>query len=510
MLDKTTGQEMFHLNRVIKPAMIAMRGAWISGGIEWNSGPHGHTVTCLSPVNVAVHQNPDGSATLEISNTEQIFRTRWIVRVTLSPGKAFLEESISLYNPTDGMHPYYFWNCTAFPNKTGTRFIFPMSLGTDHNAREFFRWPIHDGKDLSWLKNYETYASVFAVQCTHDFFGAYDVDADRGLVQWADHRELSGKKAWTWGEWEFGRVAEEDLTDEDGPYIEVQSGPLPTQSDYGRLRPRQTVAWREWWYPVHGLGDGFELATRHLAVNVMRRRKGVELRAIATGIYNGATCIISQENREIARYSVDLSPQKPVRLAVPVAASQSFSVEFRARDGSLLATYRSPLEIPKVEPPDPSRFQEKPDSEKSAEDFYTAGEKADLATDRPRARELYQKALEKDPKHVRSLCALGVLDFEAGQYESALAWLTRALKKSPEDPWSLFYAAISQYQLQNWQEAWDLATQAEKHQETAAISADLLGRIAMRRGDFEAAEAAFRRALQTNPADPVAENHLIL
>ena len=510
VLDKTTGQEMFHLNRVIKPAMIAMRGAWISGGIEWNSGPHGHTVTCLSPVNVAVRQNPDGSATLEISNTEQIFRTRWIVRLTLRPGKAFLEERISLYNPTDGMHPYYFWNCTAFPNKTGTRFIFPMSLGTDHNAREFFRWPIHEGKDLSWLKNYETYASVFAVQCTHDFFGAYDVDADRGLVQWADHRELSGKKAWTWGEWEFGRVAEEDLTDEDGPYIEVQSGPLPTQSDYGRLRPRQTVAWNEWWYPVHGLGDGFEFATRHLAVNVMRRRKGVELRAIATGIYNGATCIISQENREIARYSVDLSPQKPVRLAVPVAASQSFSVEFRARDGSLLATYRSPLEIPNVEPPDPSRFREKPDAEKSADDFYTAGEKADLATDRRRARELYLKALEKDPTHVRSLCALGVLDFEAGQYESALAWLARALKESTDDPWSLFYAAACQYQLQHWQEAGGFATQAEKHQETAAISADLLGRIAMRRGDFEAAEAAFRRALQTNPADPVAENHLIL
>ena len=351
---------------------------------------------------------------------------------------------------------------------------------------------------------------MFAVQCTHDFFGAYDVDADRGLVQWADHRELSGKKAWTWGEWEFGRVAEQDLTDEDGPYIEVQSGPLPTQSDYGRLRPRQTVAWREWWYPVHGLGDGFEFATRHVAINVMRGRKGVEVRAIATGVYNGATCIISQQNREIARYSVDLSPQKPVRLAVPVAASQSFCVEFRAKDGSLLAAYKSPLEIPKVEPPDPSQFREKPDAEKLADDFYKAGEKADLATDRRRARELYQKALEKDPKHVRSLCGLAVLDFEAGQYESALTWLTHALKESPDDPWSLFYAAASQYQLQNWQEAWNLAARAEKHPETAAESADLLGRIAMRRGDFGTAEAAFRRALQAKPDDPVSEGHLIL
>ena len=245
VLDKTQNVEMFHRNQVIKPGMIAMRGAWISGGVEWNTGPHGHTVTVLSPVNAMLGRAPDGSAYLEISNHEQIFRTRWNVRVTLHPGRACLDQEIRLFNPTDELHPYYFWNCTAFPNTQGTRFIYPMSLGTDHNAREFFQWPIHEGRDLTWLKNYETYASVFAVDCRYDFFGAYDVDSDRGIVQVANHHELQGKKAWTWGEWDFGQVAQQNLTDEDGPYIEVQSGPLPTQSDYGMLRPRQQVAWRE-------------------------------------------------------------------------------------------------------------------------------------------------------------------------------------------------------------------------------------------------------------------------
>ena len=51
VLDKTEGTEMFYRNSVIKPGMIAMRGAWISGGVEWNAGPHGHTVTAISPVN---------------------------------------------------------------------------------------------------------------------------------------------------------------------------------------------------------------------------------------------------------------------------------------------------------------------------------------------------------------------------------------------------------------------------------------------------------------------------
>ena len=40
---------MFHYNGIVKPGMIAMRGAWIGGGVEWNAGPQGHTVTILSP-----------------------------------------------------------------------------------------------------------------------------------------------------------------------------------------------------------------------------------------------------------------------------------------------------------------------------------------------------------------------------------------------------------------------------------------------------------------------------
>jgi len=160
VFDKSKGEEMFHLNRVIKPSMIAMRGAFISGGVEWNAGPQVHTVTILSPVNALVGHNPDGSAYLQVSNLEKTLRTRWSVRLTLHPGRAYLDEQISIFNPTDAINPYYFWNCTAFPCHAGTRYIYPMTLGTDHGGEVFFNWPIHEGKDLSWLKNYETWASI--------------------------------------------------------------------------------------------------------------------------------------------------------------------------------------------------------------------------------------------------------------------------------------------------------------------------------------------------------------
>ncbi|MBN2313734.1 MAG: DUF5107 domain-containing protein, partial [Sedimentisphaerales bacterium] len=101
VFDKTEGKETFHLNNVIKPGMIAMRGAFISGGVEWNAGPQVHTVTILSPVDAILGQSPDGSSYIQVNNLEKSLRTQWTVRVTLHPGKAYLDERIRICNPID-------------------------------------------------------------------------------------------------------------------------------------------------------------------------------------------------------------------------------------------------------------------------------------------------------------------------------------------------------------------------------------------------------------------------
>lgn len=510
VLDKTQNKEMFHTNRVIKPGMIAMRGAWISGGVEWNSGPHGHTVTILSPVNVLSGKNADGSAWLEISNTEQIFRTRWTVRVTLHPGRKYLDEQIRLENPTDGMHPYYFWNCTAFPNRPGTRFIYPMSLGTDHNAREFFRWPVHEGRDLTWLKNYEIYTSVFAVDCRHDFFGAYDVDADRGVVQVANHLELGGKKAWTWGQWDFGQVAQKNLTDHDGPYIEVQSGPLPTQSDYGMLGPREFVAWQEWWYPVHGLGDGFEYATRDLAVQ--RRVEGgrLELRMLATGVFPQSTVTFARDGRLLGRHTVDLGPEKPAVITLTDRPDLPVQVTVSSRQGQVLAAFITPLPIPRVEPPDPATFKERPEEQLSVEELYLKGRKADRATDRRSARQWYEKALARDPGHVASLRALAVLDFEAGLYSQAASRLQKALQRDSDDGLCWFYLGMCRFREGDFAEARRCGYRAVRCPGTVSLGYDLVGRAEMRLGQPAAAVIAFQKAVRANGEDRRAAEHLMV
>jgi tetratricopeptide (TPR) repeat protein len=518
VFDKTEAKEVFHLNRVIKPGMIAMRGAFISGGVEWNAGPQVHTVTIVSPVNALIGRNADGSAYLEISNLEKSLRTRWTVRVTLHPGKAYLDERIAIFNPIDAISPYYFWNCTAFPNRPGTRFIYPMTLGTDHHGVKFFSWPIHQGKDLSWLKNYETWASIFAANCTFDFFGAYDVDMNRGVVQVADHHELSGKKAWTWGTWDFGLVSQKNLTDDDGPYIEVQSGPLPTQSDYGMLLPRQEISWQEWWYPVHGLGDGFEYATKDVAVQTARKNSKLELRMIATGRFPDAICTLSQDGRSLLKKRMDLSPERPQVLTLRAAPQSPIDVDIGAKDGNVLASFATPLPIPKVEPPTVSKLMYQPDDQLTLEQIYLKGRKYDLATNRKKARQYYEKALAEDAQYSPALRALAVLDVEAGLYADAVQRLEKALDRDPSDGLSWFFLGVSNLRLRNEKEAIRCAYKAVGCLGTGSLGYDLAGRAYMRLGsdkagslqDYSKAVEAFEKATQLDQKDAKIKNHLML
>jgi len=510
VFDKTEGKEMFHLNDVIKPGMIAMRGAWISGGVEWNAGPQGHTVTVLSPVDTLIGRNADGSVYLEISNLEKTQRTRWTVRVILHPGKAYLDERIRIFNPIDAISPYYFWNCTAFPSLPGTRFIYPMTLGTDHNAVQFFNWPIHEGKDISWLKNYETYASIFSVDCVYDFFGAYDVDLDRGIVQVADHYELSGKKAWTWGTWDFGLVSQQNLTDNDGPYIEVQSGPLPTQSDYGMLVPRQLISWREYWYPVHGLGDGFEYATKDIAIQTARKEQTLELRLLATSDFSGSTCTLSQGRRELLAKTLNLSPEKPQVVTLRSAPQTPIDVMIKDRTGQILASFATPLPIPDTPEPEPSRLMTLPDEELTLEQIYLRGRKYDLATNRKKARECYEKALMKDAYYSPALRVLAVLDIETGLYENAAQRLTKALSRDDTDGLSWYFMGVNHLKMGNETEALTCASKAVRCLGTASLGHDLAGRAHMRLGDYPKAVAAFRQAVRLNAADRKAKDHWLL
>jgi hypothetical protein len=50
LFDKKEGRDILYRNPVLRPANLAIRDAWFSGGIEWNIGRLGHSVHTCSPV----------------------------------------------------------------------------------------------------------------------------------------------------------------------------------------------------------------------------------------------------------------------------------------------------------------------------------------------------------------------------------------------------------------------------------------------------------------------------
>jgi tetratricopeptide (TPR) repeat protein len=518
VMDRTTGKPMFYVNNVVKPGLIGQCGAWTSGGVEWNTGPQGHTVSCLQPVAVEVlPPEPDGSRAVAIGETERIYGTRWTVVVTLRPGCAFLEERIRICNPTETIRPYYFWNCTAMPNTPGFRFIYPMTLGCDHGAEKFFDWPLDHGKDLSRGTNYQDASSIFAWHCDQDFFGSYDDGADRGVVSYANHHQLPGKKAWTWGQGGFGRMHQMDLTDDDGPYNEVQTGPLLTQADVGRLEPGEAVAWQEWWYPIHGLG-GFTYANRDVAAHATVEGRSLRLRLLGTGTWSPVDLRVLQGTTLVARAQCKLSPEKPADLRLSVdAALEPHWVELRAGErwvtqvdqegqatlavaeerptNQVLARFRVPLELPPRQRPAP-----KPKAETAAE-LAEAGWQHYLFARITEAAESFRKALDKDPKSAAARTGLAFLQLERDP-QAAASEARAALATTPDYGPARFALAVAEARAGNSLTAEEDAWKAALDPATVVPARALLGKLLLQRRAWDRAAELLGEAgpWETDPA----------
>ena len=279
-VDKTNGYDFVYHQHVIKPARIGMLGAWISGGIEWDVFHH-HRATTFMPVDYALASNPDGSKTIWVGEQERRQRMRWMVGLTLRPGRSYLEATVRLANRTPLPETMLYWANVAVHADSQYEAIFPPSVrvATFHGKGVFTTWPIgsgeyaggvdYSGVDLRWWKNHPNPTSFFAWQLGEDFSGGYDHGRDAGIVHVADHRIVAGAKLWEWGPGDAGRLWDSRiLTDSDGPYAELMAGAYSdNQPDYSWFAAYDTRTFTEHWYPVRGIG-GFKNANVDAAVNL--------------------------------------------------------------------------------------------------------------------------------------------------------------------------------------------------------------------------------------------------
>ena len=145
--------------------------------------------------------------------------------------------------------------------------VFPPDVNAvfDHGKRDVSSFPIATGVyykqdysagvDISKYKNIPVPTSYMAIQSKYDFVGGYEDDIRGGLLHVADHHVSPGKKQWTWGNGDFGKAWDRNLTDEDGPYIELMTGMYTdNQPDFSWLQPYEEKSWVQYFMPYSEVG----------------------------------------------------------------------------------------------------------------------------------------------------------------------------------------------------------------------------------------------------------------
>jgi tetratricopeptide (TPR) repeat protein len=322
LYDKLRNREVFYRPNAIKPGLIALSGAWVPVGIEFNF-PNGHHPMSLSPVAGTIGENPDGSASIAVGDTEFLSRMRWHVRMTLRPGVAALDIETRLSNPTPLEQSWYFWANAAVEATDGWVFCCPARFIRRPWENVKWNYPVHEGRDLSRYRDRMDPADTFAAGVEEDFFGCYNEDNGAGIVHVADWHDCFGKKFFTWGAAPGGKSWGAVFNDRPiRHYVEIQAGPLETQADREWFPGRGERIWHERWYPIDRTGPFFH-ATREVAIGFSGEGRGRKLNLYACQ-HLGDVCLeITIGGGRTRRRGVCLKPGSLVSMPLPEGIGRS-------------------------------------------------------------------------------------------------------------------------------------------------------------------------------------------
>lgn len=440
--DKIRQRHFIYYNHVIKPALVGLAGPWISGGIEFNWPQH-HRPSTYMPVDTAIEHNSDGSVTVWVSEMERMFHQKGMAGFTLRPGHAYLEIKGAVYNRTDVPQTFLWWANPAVAVNDHYQSVFPPDINAvfDHGKRAVSSFPIATGTyykmdysagvDISNYKNIFVPTSYMAVNSKYDFEGGYENDTKAGVLHVANHHISPGKKQWTWGNGDFGRAWDRNLTDTDGPYIELMAGVYTeNQPDFTWLQPYEEKSFVQYFLPYRELGV-VKNATKDLLMNIDQDGKSgkVNFKIFATSEQH--VCVELRNDDGTVYYSkeVTITPENIMEKNVDVKGAKlcQLNLSITAGGRTLLTWHSEPDEVRPI--PDAAEAALLPEEIKTTEQLYLTGlhlEQYRHATYNP--VDYYEEALRRDPLDVRNNNALGLWYIRKGRFERAEKYLRTAVR----------------------------------------------------------------------------------
>lgn len=437
--DKLKKRHFIYYNQVIKPALVGLTGPWISGGIEFNWPQH-HRPSTFLPVDYAIERCPDGSAIVWVNERERMFHQKGTAGFTLRPGRAVLEIQGKVSNPTPVPQTFLWWANPAVAVNDAYQSVFPGDVNAvfDHGKRDVSRYPIATGTyykmdysagvDISRYRNIPVPTSYMAIRSRYDFVGGYENDTRAGLLHVANHHISPGKKQWTWGNGDFGRAWDRNLTDADGPYIELMTGVYTdNQPDFSWLQPYEEKTFTQYFMPYRELGV-VKNASADLLLNIEPEGEGAVLKLFATSAFEGLLVVVAKAGTVCFERRCEVSPERMLEEKVPVSDLVDVSVAVYDASGKLMLAWASePDEVKPI--PDAAKAAPAPKDVQTVEQLYLTGlhlEQYRHATYSP--EDYYEEALRREPGDVRNNNAMGLRLIRKGQFARAETYLREAVR----------------------------------------------------------------------------------
>ena len=534
--DKIKKRHYVYYNHVIKPALVGLIGPWISGGIEFNWPQH-HRPSTYMPVDTCIEENADGSVTVWVSEMEKMFHQKGMAGFTLRPGCAYLEIKGVLYNRTDVPQTFLWWANPAVEVNDAYQSVFPPDINAvfDHGKRAVSSFPIATGTyykmdysagvDISNYKNIYVPTSYMGVNSRFNFEGGYENDTEAGMLHVASHHFSPGKKQWTWGNGDFGRAWDRNLTDETTPeeakrwdidrpgfrpYIELMAGVYTeNQPDFTWLMPYEEKRFVQYFMPYRELGV-VKQASKDLIMNIEEISEGVvRFKVFATSKQEVRIVLKNDNGTVYYNKVVTITPEEVLTETVDVKGTKfnelTFDIlkTFNYGSRSVLQWHAESDDIRPI--PDSAEAAQLPEQVKTNEQLYLTGLHLEqyrhatwLATD------YYEEALRRDPNDIRCLNAMGLWYIRKGRFAKAEEYLRKAVKLAqkrnpqPYDGEPIYNLALALKYQQKYAEAYELFWKATWNKGWADAGYFEAAKISTMQGRFEDALDELNRCLVSN------------
>ena len=244
--DKETQRDLLYTNDVLRPSNLGLRNAWFSGGIEWNCGMAGHhPFTCDSMFTAAYEVG--GEPVLRMYQWERIRNVTYQMDFSLPEGSRFLYARTRIFNPNKETVPMYWWSNTAVPEREGARLAVDAAdayvVNNGFIGREPF--PTENSIDISYPMNTINQKDYFYyIPDDRRKYEGYIYNDGTGLIQ-ASTSKLKGRKLFVWGQHPGSETWQSFLTEDAGPYVEIQAGLGRTQYGCVPMQPLGAIEFAE-------------------------------------------------------------------------------------------------------------------------------------------------------------------------------------------------------------------------------------------------------------------------